>query len=100
VTKDRGADALAERINALAEKAKRYRDRGIGEQNTKASLVEPLFEALGWDIRDLDEVQREFKATPRDKPVDYALKLLRKPRLFIEAKGLGETLVSAHQNHS
>jgi hypothetical protein len=47
---------------------------------------------LGWDTRDLDEVHREFKARKSDKPVDYALQMLRKPRLFIEAKGLGEDL--------
>jgi hypothetical protein len=55
-------------------------------------LIEPLLEALGWDIRDPDEVHREFRPTSKDSPVDYALKLLRKPRLFIEAKGLGEHL--------
>jgi hypothetical protein len=71
---------------------RRFQDRGLGEQNTKASLIEPVLEALGWAIRDPDEVHREFRPTPRDNPVDYALALLRKPRLFVEAKGLGETL--------
>lgn len=79
-------------IAQLAEKIRRYRDRVIGEQNTKASLIEPLLECLGWDIRDLDSVQREYRNKSRDNPVDYALKLLRRPRLFIEAKSLGENL--------
>lgn len=83
---------LCAAIAEIAAKIKRYRGRIIGEQNTKASLIEPLLEALGWDIRDFDEVHREFKAKPADKPVDYALKMLRRPRLFIEAKGLGENL--------
>ena len=73
-------------------KIKRYQQRPLGEQNTKASLIEPLFEALGWDVRDADEVHREYKSRPADKPVDYALQMLRKPRLFVEAKGLGEHL--------
>jgi hypothetical protein len=71
---------------------RRFQGQSLGEQNTKASLIEPLLEALGWSIRDPDEVHREFKPTPKDCPVDYALSLLRKPRLFVEAKGLGETL--------
>lgn len=79
-------------VAKVAANVRRNRDRQIGEQNTKATLIEPVLEALGWDIRDFDEVTREFKAKPRDKPVDYALKLFRKPRLFIEAKGLGENL--------
>jgi predicted type IV restriction endonuclease len=70
----------------------RFQDRSLGEQNTKASLIEPILEALGWAVRDPDEVHREYKSNPRDNPVDYALSLLRKPRLFVEAKGLGETL--------
>jgi predicted type IV restriction endonuclease len=85
-------DRLPQTIEAASAKAKRYHGRGIGEQNTKASLIEPILEALGWDIRDPDEVHREFRPTGKDSPVDYALKLFRKPRLFLEAKGLGEDL--------
>lgn len=83
---------LVAAIESIASKIARYRGRTIGEQNTKASLIEPLLEALGWDTRDLDEVHREFKAKKSDKPVDYALQMLKRPRLFIEAKGLGENL--------
>lgn len=79
-------------IETLIAKIKRYQSRPLGEQNTKASLIEPLLEALGWDVRDADEVHHEYKARSKDKPVDYALQMLRKPRLFIEAKGLGENI--------
>ncbi|MFL5243583.1 MAG: hypothetical protein ACJ8FY_15870 [Gemmataceae bacterium] len=83
---------LVTAIIETTEKIRKFKDRNLGEQNTKASLVEPILEALGWDIRDPDEVHREFKPTSKDCPVDYALKLMRKPRLFVEAKGLGESL--------
>jgi hypothetical protein len=83
---------LEDAIKKTAELLQRFHGRALGEQNTKASLVEPILEALGWAIRDPDEVHREFKPTTKDSPVDYALSLLRKPRLFVEAKGLGETL--------
>jgi len=73
-------------------KALKHRDRRIGEENTKATLIEPVLEALGWDIRDCDEVHREFRAKSADSAVDYALKIMRTPRLFLEAKGLGEDL--------
>ncbi len=89
---DRPDGRLLTAIDSVVAKVRKYQDRGLGEQNTKASLIEPVLEALGWDIRDPDEVHREFKPTSKDCPVDYALKLLRKPRLFVEAKGLGETL--------
>src|SRR5262245_35950995 len=85
-------ERLREAIKDAVGKIRRYQDRSLGEQNTKASLIDPVLEALGWDVRDPDEVHREYKPTSRDSPVDYALTILRKPRLFVEAKGLGETL--------
>jgi hypothetical protein len=83
---------LEDAIKKTAALIQRFQGRALGEQNTKASLIEPILEALGWATRDPDEVHREFKPTTKDSPVDYALSLLRKPRLFVEAKGLGETL--------
>ena len=83
---------LRQVLRDVTAKIRRYQGKSIGEQNTKASLIDPVLEALGWDIRDFEEVHREYKAKPKDKPVDYALQMLRKPRLFLEAKGLGEDL--------
>ena len=66
--------------------------RGLNEENTKGALIEPILRALGWNVEDPDEVTREYKGKRRDKPVDYALRLLRSPRLFVEAKALGADL--------
>lgn len=66
--------------------------RTLNEQNTKASLIDPVLRALGWDTEDVYEVAREFKPRRADKPVDYALLSQRTPRLFIEAKALGQNL--------
>lgn len=79
---------LAEVRSRIARAA----SRKLNEQNTKATLIEPVLRALGWDVEDVEEVQREFKVKRRDKPVDYGLLVVRNPRLFIEAKGLGENL--------
>jgi predicted type IV restriction endonuclease len=85
---------LVETLRRCEKWLDRYRDQGrsVGEQNTKAGLIEPILEALGWDVRDPDEVHREYRRLPGDNPVDYALLLLRTPRLFVEAKGIGENL--------
>jgi hypothetical protein len=64
----------------------------MNEENTKATLIEPVLRALGWDIEDVEEVQREFKTNPRHKPVGYGLLVLRTPRLLIEAEAIGENL--------
>ena len=47
---------------------------------------------MGWDVEELDEVRKEYRFKRGDNPVDYALLLLRTPRLFVEAKALGENL--------
>lgn len=78
--------------DVVARIAKYRGQRRVNEQNTKATLIEPVLRALGWDLEDLEEVQREFKPKRRDNPVDYALFELRSPRLFLEAKALGEDL--------
>src|SRR5690606_19829373 len=67
-------------------------DRPLNEENTKATLIEPVLRALGWDPEDPDEVHREFKPTSRDRPVDYALLINQEARLFIEAKAMREDL--------
>src|SRR3954471_13633660 len=85
---------LYDALKHCAERVDRYRQmrQRVGESNTKAGLIEPIIAALGWDVLDPDEVHREYRRRPVDNPVDYALLLLRAPRLFIEAKGLGENL--------
>lgn len=81
-------------VEQCVERQRRFSQRGqrINEQNTKAGLIAPVIGALGWDLYDPDEVHHEYKRGRHDNPVDYALLLLRTPRLFIEAKALGENL--------
>jgi len=83
---------LEETLPRVRDRIARHRGSPIGEQNTKAALIEPLLRSLGWDAEDPDEVWREYKRRSADNPVDYALLILRTPRLFVEAKGLGENL--------
>src|SRR4051794_4604676 len=84
---------LQEVLAQVRERITRYRGSApINEQNTKAALIDPVLRALGWDIEDVDEVHREYKVKSADNPVDYALLVLRTPRLFIEAKALGDNL--------
>jgi hypothetical protein len=88
--------ALPAALADVRKRIGRYRgSRAINEQNTKATLIEPVLRSLGWDLEDLEEVQREYKRKRNNKPVDYALLILRQPRLFVEAKALGQNLQDA-----
>jgi len=59
------------------------------EAMTKAEFIEPLFEALGWDVRNRthpDEVTREEKVSKGR--VDYGFRIDGIPKFFLEAKPL------------
>ncbi len=78
-------------IQQLQSKLERFRADGLKETPTRTIFVDPLLDALGWDVRDPDEVQLEYP-TIDGKSVDYALKLNRKAVLLVEAKGMNDSL--------
>ncbi len=88
------AEAVFDGLDRAVRKARkriedlRARNQRIGEQDTKAALIDPILSALGWDVHDLNEVRREYRRKTRDNPVDYAFFLDEKPLLFLEAKAL------------
>jgi predicted type IV restriction endonuclease len=84
--------SLASTLQEVRQRIARAAKKPLNEQNTKATLIEPVLRKLGWDVEDIEEVVREFKVKSRDKPVDYGLLVLRTPKLFVEAKPLGENL--------
>jgi len=81
---------LVDKYNRIVESGsiKRYK-----EEDTKAEFIEPLFEALGWDVRNTendDEVVREEKISKGR--VDYSFRINGIPKFFLEAKALKEDL--------
>ena len=66
----------------------------MSEANTISTLIEPLLEVLGWNIRDPDEVQRGYQVHIGDRMeyVDIALKINNRPIIFIEAKAVDTSL--------
>ncbi len=82
---------LRECIVALQAQLERHRRSGLKEYPTRTIFIDPLLEALGWDVRDPDDVELEYP-TIDGKSVDYALKINRKPVLLLEAKQLDDPL--------
>src|SRR5258708_3019310 len=70
---------LANAVEVVRKRIQQVRDRKeiIGEQNTKAALIDPILIALGWDLHENDEIRREYRRKPQDNPVDYSLFLNR-----------------------
>lgn len=90
---DVGGGRLPEAVAAVRARISKYSSsKNFNEENTKASLVVPILQALGWDTNDPDEVHWEYKAKPKYNPVDFALLLQRTPCLLIEAKALRDRM--------
>lgn len=82
---------LVKCIEELRNQLVRHRKSGLTEYPTRTIFIDPMLEALGWDVRDPDEVQLECP-TIDGKSVDYAMKINRKIVLYVEAKQLGNPL--------
>ncbi|MDD5317551.1 MAG: N-6 DNA methylase [Candidatus ainarchaeum sp.] len=82
------------KLAELVEKYRRYESagklKGLNEADTKAVFIEPLFEALGWDVRNLEEVSREESVLKGR--ADYAFRLSGVIRFFVEAKSANAPL--------
>lgn len=78
-------------IETLRPKVEALRRHGLKETPTRTIVIDPLLEALGWDVRDPDEVELEYP-TVDGKAVDYGLKLNRKCVLLVEAKAFDDPL--------
>ncbi|MDD5236799.1 MAG: hypothetical protein PHU91_03975, partial [Candidatus Omnitrophica bacterium] len=75
-------------IEKLISKYEMLRDqdkiKSYNEAQTRNEFIEPLFEYLGWDMRNLNnenEVATEEKSTSKDRP-DLAFRLHHIPIMF------------------
>lgn len=83
---------IQEVIGAVLSAAEKLKaSSAANEANTKALLIEPMLQSLGWTLADLDAVEREVKVF-EGTFLDYALKVSSVPRVYVEAKGVGENL--------
>lgn len=84
------------KIRELVDKYNRIKSLGredeYSEEDVKVKFINPFLEALGWDVRGLDEVKLEQRTlTGR---VDFGLRIRRseKPKIFYEIKKFDENL--------
>ena len=65
-------------------------DYDSNENATRYGLIDPILDALDWDVRDVGMVRTEYRMT--SGPVDYALFDGTAPLAVVEAKRLSRTL--------
>jgi predicted transport protein len=78
-------------LQNLQAKLDRFRKKPLKETPTRTIFIDPILDALGWDVHDPDQVELEYP-TVDGKSVDYALKIDKKAILLVEAKPLTDSL--------
>ena len=83
---------LLDTIETVRERIKLARSSGgWNEAQTRASLIDPILSALGWDTSDPQLVEHE-SSSPDDGRADYVLRLENNLVAIVEAKPLGHRL--------
>jgi len=94
-----------ERIKELISKYEKKKKTGeikkINEGQTKTEFIQPLFEALGWNVSNRgntnDYVSVEEKVSNRR--VDYGFRINGIPKFFLEAKSIRETNIEYNDKY-
>lgn len=84
-----------DRIHALAARISEVREHATSEETTKAALINPFLQVLGYDPTDPRVVVLEYTAdvgTKKGEKVDYAIKRDGEVIFLIEAKSAGTAL--------
>lgn len=68
------------------------RNPQMNESNTKLKLLNPLLDALGWNVATEVELEYSVQMGATTKHVDYSLTHEGSPAVFVEAKGCDSTL--------
>ncbi|MFX1390007.1 MAG: hypothetical protein ACFE9Z_08100 [Promethearchaeota archaeon] len=79
----------------LCERIEHLKSKDINEEDTRGILIDPLLQALDWDIFDVNEISRNSK-TSSGGYVDYILKYNGK-KIYLEAKPLSSKLTQKNQ---
>ena len=87
-----------ERLVAKYQELTQRQRRDYNEANTKNVFVQPLFEALGWDFSDINQVEAE-KTIVKGR-VDYIFEINRVSKFCLEVKPLRDELTDDHRKQA
>lgn len=81
-------ESLVSKYSDLAKSKSLKEMHELSEANVRANFIDPLFDALGWDVGNPKEYDREYSIKHGGR-ADIALKIENKPAAFIEVKRFG-----------
>jgi hypothetical protein len=97
-TFDQGKDEVSKLCQYFATNQKAFLSPGVKEAHVRQSLIDPFFEALGWDVRNASMTAPQYREViPEDsldveghqKAPDYTFRVGTMPKFYVEAKKCG-----------
>ena len=97
-TFDQGKDEVARLCRYFETNRQAFLASGVKEAHVRQTLIDPLFEALGWDVSNRERNAPQYREViPEDsldvegqqKAPDYAFRVGTLPKFFAEAKKCG-----------
>jgi len=97
-TFDQGKDEIAKLCHYFATNRQSYLGPAIKEAHVRQSLIDPFFEALGWDVANRSMTAPQYREViPEDsldiegqqKAPDYTFRVGTLPKFYVEAKKCG-----------
>lgn len=102
-TFDSGKDEVAKLCQYFATNQKEFFAPGMKEAHVRQVLIDPFFEALGWDVRNTAMAAPQYREVIMEdsleveghqKAPDYAFRVGTLPKFYVEAKKCGVNLQS------
>ena len=102
-TFDQGKEEVAKLCRYFATNRQAFLASGVKEAHVRQSLIDPLFESLGWDVRNTAMTAPQYREViPEDsldveghqKAPDYAFRVGTLPKFYAEAKKCGVNIGS------
>jgi SAM-dependent methyltransferase len=97
-TFEQGRNEITSLSQYFATNRQAFGAAGIKEAHVRQSLIDPFFEALGWDVRNAERVAPQYREViPEDsldvegqqKAPDYTFRVGTLPKFYAEAKKCG-----------
>ncbi len=100
-TFEQGKSEITRLCQYFATNRQSFLSPGVKEAHVRQSLIDPLFEALGWDVRNTAMIAPQYReVVPEDsldvegqqKAPDYTFRVGSLPKFYAEAKKCGISL--------
>ena len=97
-TFEQGKDEVAKLCKYFETNHRKYLEAGVKEAHVRQSLIDPFFQALGWDVNNSAMVAPQYREViPEDslevegqqKAPDYTFRVGTLPKFYAEAKKCG-----------